>query len=79
MGDYRRVALYGIDQLILWKEQDKLNCGDGTMTDEIIRQREELTDQIRALHGMKEMAAVYGYDICKRGCSVALFRISCCY
>ena len=63
VGDYRRVALYGIDQLILWKEQDKLNCGDGTMTDEIIRQREELTDQIRALHGMKEMAAVYGYDI----------------
>ena len=63
VGDYRRVALYGIDQLILWKEQDKLNCGDGTMTDEIIRQREELTDQIRALHGRKEMAAVYGYDI----------------
>lgn len=63
VGDYRRVALYGIDQLIAWKEQDKLNCGDGTMTDEIIRQREELTDQIRALHGMKEMAAVYGYDI----------------
>lgn len=63
VGDYRRVALYGIDQLILWKEQDKLNCGDGTMTDEIIRQRVELTDQIRALHGMKEMAAVYGYDI----------------
>ena len=63
VGDYRRVALYGIDQLILWKEQDKLNCGDGTMTDEIIRQREELTDQIRALHGMKEMAVVYGYDI----------------
>lgn len=63
VGDYRRVALYGIDQLIAWKEQDKLNCGDGTMTDEIIRQREELSDQIRALHGMKEMAAVYGYDI----------------
>lgn len=63
VGDYRRVALYGIDQLIAWKEQDKLNCGDGTMTDEIIRQREELTDQIRALHGMKEMAAAYGYDI----------------
>ena len=63
VGDYRRVALYGMDQLIAWKEQDKLNCGDGTMTDEIIRQREELTDQIRALHGMKEMAAVYGYDI----------------
>ncbi len=63
VGDYRRVALYGIDQLIAWKEQDKLNCGDGTMTDEIIRQREELSDQIRALHGMKEMAAAYGYDI----------------
>ncbi len=63
VGDYRRVALYGIDQLIAWKERDKLNCGDGTMTDEIIRQREELSDQIRALHGMKEMAAAYGYDI----------------
>lgn len=63
VGDYRRVALYGIDQLIAWKEEDKLNCGDGTMVDDIIRQREELSEQIRALEGMKKMAAVYGYDI----------------
>ena len=63
VGDYRRVALYGIDQLIAWKEEDKLNCGDGKMVDDIIRQREELSEQIRALEGMKKMAAVYGYDI----------------
>ena len=63
VGDYRRVALYGIDFLIEEKEKDKANCGDGTMTDEVIRQREELTDQIRALQGMKKMAEVYGYDI----------------
>ena len=63
VGDYRRVALYGIDQLIAWKQEDQANCGDGTMTDDIIRQREELSEQIRALQGMKEMAAVYGYDI----------------
>ncbi|QRG86672.1 formate C-acetyltransferase [Bulleidia sp. zg-1006] len=65
VGDYRRVALYGIDQLIAWKEEDKLNCGDGTMVDDVIRQREELSDQIKALKGMKEMAAVYGFDISK--------------
>ena len=63
VGDYRRVALYGIDQLIAWKEEDKINCGDGTMVDDVIRQREELAEQIRALEGMKKMAAVYGYDI----------------
>ena len=63
VGDYRRVALYGVDQLIAWKEEDKLNYGDGTMVDDVIRQREELAEQIRALEGMKKMAAVYGYDI----------------
>jgi formate C-acetyltransferase len=63
VGDYRRVALYGIDILIQEKEADKANCGDGTMTDDVIRQREELADQIRALQGMKKMAEVYGYDI----------------
>ena len=65
VGDYRRVALYGIDQLIAWKEEDKANCGDGTMTDDVIRLREELSEQIRALQGMKEMAASYGFDISK--------------
>ncbi len=63
VGDYRRVALYGIDYLIDQKKEDLANCGDGTMTDEVIRQREELADQIRALNGMKEMAKIYGYDI----------------
>ncbi|MCI6173977.1 MAG: formate C-acetyltransferase, partial [Clostridiales bacterium] len=63
VGDYRRVALYGIDALIEWKREDFANCGDGTMTDNIIRQREEITDQIRALKGMKQMAAAYGFDI----------------
>lgn len=63
VGDYRRVALYGIDLLVEEKEKDFANCGDGTMTDDVIRQREELRDQINALKGMKEMAAIYGYDI----------------
>ena len=57
VGDYRRVALYGIDALIAWKQEDFDNCGDGTMTDDVIRQREEIALQIRALKGMKEMAA----------------------
>ncbi|MCR5319838.1 MAG: formate C-acetyltransferase, partial [Lachnospiraceae bacterium] len=63
VGDYRRVALYGIDILIDMKKKDLENCGDGTMMDHIIRQREEISEQIRALQGMKEMAKIYGYDI----------------
>ena len=63
VGDYRRVALYGIDNLIAEKEADKNNCGDGTMTDNIIQLREELSEQIRALQDMKTMAASYGFDI----------------
>ena len=63
VGDYRRVALYGIDYLIAKKKEDLKNCGCGVMTDDVIRQREELADQIRALKGMKDMAAVYGFDI----------------
>lgn len=63
VGDYRRVALYGIDLLIEHKKKDLLNCGDGTMTDDVIRLREELAKQIRALYGMKEMAKIYGFDI----------------
>ncbi|RKM55144.1 formate C-acetyltransferase [Butyrivibrio sp. X503] len=63
VGDYRRVALYGIDYLIEKKMEDYNNCGDGTMLDHIIRQREEISEQVRALKGMKEMAKVYGYDI----------------
>ena len=63
VGDYRRIALYGIDQLIEWKTEDKKNCGHGVMTDDIIRLREELAEQIKALEGMKKMAAAYGCDI----------------
>ena len=65
VGDYRRVALYGIDFLIKKKQEDFANCGSGTMTDDIIRQREEISEQIRALDAMKQMAAVYGFDISK--------------
>ena len=65
VGDYRRVALYGIDFLIEKKSEDLANCGCGIMTDDIIRQREELAEQIRALKQMKEMAKAYGYDISK--------------
>ena len=63
VGDYRRIALYGIDFLINQKKEDLSNCGDGTMTDDIIRLREEIALQIRALEEMKQMAAIYGFDI----------------
>lgn len=64
VGDYRRVALYGIDQLIAFKKEDLANVGgDGVMTDDVVRLREELAEQIRALNGLKEMAASYGFDI----------------
>lgn len=65
VGDYRRVALYGIDTLIEEKAKDFAHCGHGVMTDHVIRQREEITKQIRALEEMKVMAAEYGYDISK--------------
>ena len=83
VGDYRRVALYGIDLLITMKQDDLANCGYGSMRDNVIRQREELAEQIRALKGMKEMAAAYGFDIsepakkCKRSIPVAVLRIPC--
>lgn len=63
VGDYRRVALYGIDFLISEKEEDKRNCGCGVMSDEVIRLREEISMQIKALKEMKQMAMLYGYDI----------------
>ena len=63
VGDYRRIALYGIDFLINQKKEDLSNCGDGTMTDDIIRLREEIALQIRALEEMKQMAAIYGFNI----------------
>ena len=65
IGDYRRVALYGIDVLIEEKNQelDVLNTDD--MTEEVIRSREETREQIKALNELKEMAAKYGFDISK--------------
>ncbi len=65
VGDYRRVALYGIDMLIAEKEKDFANCGDGTMTDDVIRQRQEIRQQINALKDMIVMAEKYGFDIRK--------------
>ena len=67
IGDYRRVALYGVDRLIEDKEAQKASV-DGTMTAENIRDREELSEQIRALYALKEMAASYGFDISGPAC-----------
>ncbi len=65
VGDYRRVALYGIDRLIEAKQYDFAHIGDGTMTDDVIRLREEVADQIKALKQMKELGKIYGFDISK--------------
>lgn len=65
VGDYRRVALYGINFLMEEKAKDLANCGDGTMTDDVIRLREEITEQHKALASMKKMAEGYGFDISK--------------
>jgi len=64
IGDYRRVALYGVDQLIEWKMQDKLSLGI-TMNEESMRTREELADQIKALNELKALGQRYGYDLSK--------------
>jgi len=63
IGDYRRVALYGVDQLIVDKNAQKSSLDGEAMTVDIIRQREEMTDQARALDELKLMAASYGFDI----------------
>ncbi|MSE06592.1 formate acetyltransferase, partial [Lactobacillus salivarius] len=65
IGDFPRVALYGIDRLIEEKQKDLENCGDGEMTNDVIQMREEISDQIKALNDMKIMAESYGYDISK--------------
>ena len=65
VGDYRRVALYGLDYLIEEKKKDKANCGCGQMTDDVIRLREEIAEQIKCLEEMKKLAEIYGYDISK--------------
>ncbi len=64
VGDYRRVALYGVDYLVEHKQRDK-DLIDGEMTPDKVRDREELSEQIKALNGLKEMAATYGVDISK--------------
>lgn len=64
IGDYRRVALYGVDRLIQEKQKDLLNIGaDGVMSEEVIRLREEVSEQIRALQELKQLGEMHGYDI----------------
>jgi formate C-acetyltransferase len=63
VGCFRRVALYGVDRLIAEKQSDKLRLDDEAFTDEVIRTREELSEQIRSLQDLKTMAGTYGFDI----------------
>ncbi|HET6648091.1 MAG TPA: formate C-acetyltransferase [Pyrinomonadaceae bacterium] len=65
IGDYRRVALYGVDRLIEHKQKEKLSIDSEASTEEIIRDREELSEQIRALQELQQMAQSYGFDISK--------------
>ncbi|WP_338215984.1 formate C-acetyltransferase [Lacticaseibacillus salsurivasis] len=65
VADFPRIAIYGIDKLMADKAADFANIGDGEMTDDVIRLREQVSDQYRALNDMKKMAASYGYDISK--------------
>ena len=69
IGDYRRIALYGVDALIQEKKEEK----DSTRTimySDVIREREELSEQIRALEDLKELGNIYGFDISKPACDV---------
>ena len=63
IGDYRRITLYGIDFMMEQKKKDHDNTGNKVMTDDVIRLREEISEQYRALNDLKKMAASYGYDI----------------
>ncbi len=63
IGDYRRVSLYGVDRLIEAKQADRARLDEVPSTDEVIRDREELAEQVRALRELAEMASSYGYDI----------------
>ena len=63
IGDYRRVALYGVDRLIQDKQEQKLSLEVSCMDEDTIRLREEISDQIKALEALKRMAQTYGFDI----------------
>src|SRR6187397_2360298 len=63
IGDYRRVALYGVARLLEAKQEERQQVDDMWPTDEIIRVREELAEQIRALNDLASMAKLYGFDI----------------
>ena len=82
IGDYRRVALYGVDRLIAVKREERAQVDDMWPTDEVIRTREELAEQIRALRDLAEMGRRYGCDIarpaenCAGGGAVDLSRLS---
>ncbi len=65
IGDYRRIALYGVAHIILKKQSDLATLDNGVLDDEIIRHREEIADQIQALKELQQMALTYGYDISK--------------
>ena len=65
IGDYRRVALYGVDRLIEDKNEQKLSLEVSCMDEDVIRLREEISDQIKALEALKRMAESYGFDISK--------------
>ncbi|HEY9501600.1 MAG TPA: pyruvate formate lyase family protein, partial [Pyrinomonadaceae bacterium] len=65
IGDYRRVALYGVTRLIESKQAEKLSLDEAMSTGDVIRDREELSEQIRALKELQQMAATYGFDISK--------------
>ncbi|WEG74188.1 formate C-acetyltransferase [Vagococcus intermedius] len=65
IGDYRRLALYGVDFLMAQKAKDHANTGNKVMTDDVVRLREEISEQYRALGQIKEMAASYGFDVSK--------------
>ena len=65
IGDYRRVALYGVDRLIEEKKKDLQLIGNGTMTDDVIRDREETSEQIRSLIDLKKLGEKYEFDLSK--------------
>ena len=66
IGDHRRVALYGVSRLIKHKQEEKRSLDSAMSTDSAIRDREELSEQIRSLNELEQMASSYGFDISLR-------------